>query len=255
MLAPCSLAGLRGATGLRVLQKWMLDSRGLGVSKMGVCEKSAGVREAVGREGLSIPSGLGSLPVITRMGASSNPLGFLDLEELLVLSFSSKAASWSLGSSDKFSGSSMGCEATESMSVSTSGLGLSGGVGVLGGSSTEGEAEEMGGVANAAVTLAAEAGASREGSLGEAKVSNACRVSSEDGEMLGPTDVAAARGSPGSFLEGVVTNLMTDGVGSGGGFFSASFSAGLSIFMGLKSFLLEEFKELRVKEEYKPECI
>jgi hypothetical protein len=26
------VAGLRGATGLRVLQKWMLDSRGLGVS-------------------------------------------------------------------------------------------------------------------------------------------------------------------------------------------------------------------------------
>lgn len=37
VLAPCSLAGLRGATGLRVLQKWMLESKGLGVSKMGVC--------------------------------------------------------------------------------------------------------------------------------------------------------------------------------------------------------------------------
>ena len=37
VLAPCSLAGLRGATGLRVLQKWILESRGLGVSKMGVC--------------------------------------------------------------------------------------------------------------------------------------------------------------------------------------------------------------------------
>lgn len=37
VLAPCSRAGLRGATGLRVLQKWMLESKGLGVSKMGVC--------------------------------------------------------------------------------------------------------------------------------------------------------------------------------------------------------------------------
>lgn len=91
-----------------MLQKWMLESRGLGVSSMGVCEKRAGVREAVGSEGLKIPSGLGSLPVITRVGASSNPLGFLDLEELLVLSFSRKAESCSVGSRDKFSGSSMG---------------------------------------------------------------------------------------------------------------------------------------------------
>lgn len=86
----------------------MLESKGLGVSRMGVCEKSAGVREAVGRDGLSIPRGLGSLPVITRMGASSSPLGFLDLEELFVLSFSGNAESWSLGSRDRFSGSPMG---------------------------------------------------------------------------------------------------------------------------------------------------
>lgn len=231
----------------------MLESKGLGVSKMGVCEKRAGVREAVGRDGLSIPSGLGSLPVITRMGASSNPLGFLDLEELLVLSFSSKAESWSLGSSDKFSGSSMGCDATDSRSVSRSGCGLSGGEGVLGGSCIEGEAEGPGDAAKVAEPLGAEAGASRAGSLGEAKVSKARRGSSEDGEMPGLADAAAATGSTGSFLEGVVTNLMTDGVGSWGGFFSASFSAGLSIFIGLKSFLLEEFKELSVKEEYKPE--
>lgn len=75
---------------------------------MGVCEKNAGVREAVGRDGLSIPSGLGSLLVITRVGASSNPLGFLDLDELFALSFSGKTESWSLGSSDKFSASSIG---------------------------------------------------------------------------------------------------------------------------------------------------
>lgn len=108
VLAPCSLAGLKGANGLRVLQKWMLESKGLGVSKMGVCEKSAGVRDAVGRDGLRIPKGLGSLPVTTRAGVSSNPLGFLDLDELFVLSFSGKAESSFLGSSDKFSGSSIG---------------------------------------------------------------------------------------------------------------------------------------------------
>lgn len=60
----------------------------------------------------------------------------------------------------------------------------------------------------------AEVGASREGSLGEAKVSNAWTVSSEDGEIPGPAEMEAAGGSTGGFLEGVVTNLITDGVGS-----------------------------------------
>lgn len=32
VFGPCSLAGLRGATGLRLLQKCMLESSGLGVS-------------------------------------------------------------------------------------------------------------------------------------------------------------------------------------------------------------------------------
>ena len=103
MLVPCSPAGLRGATGLRVLQKWILETKGHRVKK-GVCENSASV----------IISGLGSLPVIMMVGASSNPLGFLDLDELFVLSFSGKAESWSLGS--------------------MSGLELSGSEGVLGGS-------------------------------------------------------------------------------------------------------------------------
>lgn len=40
VFGPCSLAGLRGATGLRLLQKWMLDSSGLGVNNnpLGVCK-------------------------------------------------------------------------------------------------------------------------------------------------------------------------------------------------------------------------
>ncbi len=37
--APCLRAGLRGATGLSVLQKWILDRSGLGVSSRGVCNK------------------------------------------------------------------------------------------------------------------------------------------------------------------------------------------------------------------------
>lgn len=65
-----------------------------------------------------------------------------------------------------------------------------------------------------AAALEAEVGASKEGSLGEAKVSNAWMVSSEDGEILELVEMVAATGSTGGFLEGVVTNLMTDGVGS-----------------------------------------
>lgn len=107
----------------------------------------------------------------------------------------------------------------------------------------------------AVVMLDADTGASREGSFWETKVSKAWIVSSEDGETLGPVEMLAATGSSGGFLEGVVTNLMTDDVGSWGDFFSANFSAGFSIFIDLKSFILEEFKELRVNEEYKPECM
>lgn len=181
---------------------------------MGVCENSAGVREAVGRDGLSIPSGLGSLPVITRVGASSNPLGFLDLDELFVLSFSGKGEPSSLGSRDKFSGSSIGWEATESTSVSMSGLELGGGEGVLGGSFKGGGAAGMGGVGvKLATMLDMEAGASREGSFGETSVSNAWIVSLEDEEIVGSVEMVTAIGSVGGFLEGV-TNLMTDGVGS-----------------------------------------
>lgn len=100
------------------------------------------------------------------------------------------------------------------MSVSMSGLELSGGEGVLGGS-CRGDTDETGGVVvKGAVTPDAEVGASKEGSLGEAKVSNAWIVSSEDGEIPGPAEMEAAGDSTGGFLEGVVTNLITDGVGS-----------------------------------------
>jgi hypothetical protein len=85
-----------------------VNTSGTKKKEQATCEKSAGVREAVGRDGLNIPSGLGSLPVITSVGASSNPLGFLDLDELFVLSFSGKAEFSFLDSSDKFSGSSIG---------------------------------------------------------------------------------------------------------------------------------------------------
>lgn len=142
------------------------------------------------------------------------------------------------------------------MSVSMSGLELGGGEGVLGGSSfKDGDTDETGMGVKVGVTLEAEGGVSRGGGLGEARVSNAWIVSSEDGEILGPVDRVVAAGSKSGFLEGVVTNLMTEGAGSLGDFFSANFSAGFSIFIDLKCFRLEEFKELRVKEEYKPECM
>jgi hypothetical protein len=97
-----NLAGINSRYGLK--GEWTQSQ----LREQATCEKSAGVRDAVGRDGLRIPKGLGSLPVTTRAGVSSNPLGFLDLDELFVLSFSGKAESSFLGSSDKFSGSSIG---------------------------------------------------------------------------------------------------------------------------------------------------
>lgn len=99
--------------------------------------------------------------------------------------------------------------------MSISGLQLRCGEGVLAGSfrgttvdRTEGEELKV------TATVDAEIRVSREGSLGETNVSNAWMVSSEDGETLGPVETAITTGSLGGFLDGVVTNLMTDGVGS-----------------------------------------
>lgn len=139
--------------------------------------------------------------------------------------------------------------------MSMSGLELNGGEGVLGGSFGGRGAGGTGEAGLKAVArMDAEAEASREGSVGETSVSKAWMVSSEDGEILGLVEKVTATGSMGGFLAGVVTNLMTDGTGSWV-FFSASFSAGFSILIDLKSFLLEVFRELRVNEEYKPECM
>lgn len=99
------------------------------------------------------------------------------------------------------------------MSVSTSGLELGGGEGVLGGWK-EGDTEGTGAAEKAGATLEAEAGASKAGSLGEANVSNAWMVSSGHGETLELVERVATTGSTSGFLEGVVTNLMTDGVDS-----------------------------------------
>lgn len=90
---------------------------------------------------------------------------------------------------------------------------------------------------------------SGEDIFGGTRVSKAWRVSSEAVEIVGPAEMVEGIGATDGILEGVVTNLMTEGVGSWGDFFSASFSAGFSIFIDLKSFTLEEFKELRVNEE------
>jgi hypothetical protein len=96
-----------------------------------------------------------------------------------------------------------------------SALELSGGEGVLGGSFKERGMDGTGGVGVKVVaTLDAGVGASKEGSFGETNVSNAWIVSSEDGEILGPVEMVTATGSRGGFLEGVVTNLITDDVGS-----------------------------------------
>lgn len=101
------------------------------------------------------------------------------------------------------------------MSVSISGLELDGGEGVLGGSFRGRGIDGTAGVGLKVVArMDTEAGASREGSVGETNVSKAWIVSSEDGEILGLVEKATATGSMGGFLVGVVTNLITDGVGS-----------------------------------------
>lgn len=78
---PCRRAGLRGPTGLRLLQKWILDSKGLGVRMRpeGVCAvKKAGVRDPEGSAGLLRAIEPMSLAVRSREGADiSRPLGFL----------------------------------------------------------------------------------------------------------------------------------------------------------------------------------
>lgn len=101
------------------------------------------------------------------------------------------------------------------MSVSTSGFELNGGEGVLEGSFGGRGMDGTEGVGLKVVArMDTEAGASREGSVGETNVSKAWIVSSEDGEILGLVEKATATGSMDGFLAGVVTNLITDGAGS-----------------------------------------
>lgn len=80
MFGPCSLAGLSGATGLRLLQKCMLGSSGLEArnSPLGVCAvKKAGVRDPEGRAGLLRAMEPMSVPESNSWGAEiSKPLGF-----------------------------------------------------------------------------------------------------------------------------------------------------------------------------------
>lgn len=77
----CSWAGLRGPTGLRLDQKWILESRGLGASSRpdGVCAvRKAGVRDPEGSAGLLRAMETRSLPVRRREGEEiSKLLGFL----------------------------------------------------------------------------------------------------------------------------------------------------------------------------------
>lgn len=86
----CSWAGLRGPTGLRLDQNWILESRGLGVSSRpdGVCAvKKAEVRDPDGRAGLLRASETRSLPVKRCEGAEiSKPFGFLPFRGVLLAS-------------------------------------------------------------------------------------------------------------------------------------------------------------------------
>lgn len=91
-LCPCSRAGLRGATGLRLLQKWIPDRSGLWARRRpeGVCAvKKAGVSDPEGSAGEFKAMEPMSLPVSSRGGAEmSRALGFLF--------FGGRAESWGL---------------------------------------------------------------------------------------------------------------------------------------------------------------
>lgn len=114
-----------------------------------------------------------------------------------------------------------------SVSMSRSGLELRGGDGGVEGTCSVGETEDMGGVGvKLVVKFGKGAGASGTVNLGSTRVSRVCRVSSDPRGREGAVEVAEAvevaamaevvetRGTEEGFLEGMVTNLMTEGVGS-----------------------------------------
>lgn len=114
-----------------------------------------------------------------------------------------------------------------SVSMSRSGLELRGGDGGVEGTCRVGETEDMGGVGvKLVVKFGKGAGASGTVNLGRTSVSKVWRVSSdpmgrgdavevaEAVEVADTTEVVETRGTDEGFLEGMVTNLMTEGVGS-----------------------------------------
>lgn len=113
-LCPCRRAGLSGATGLKLLQKWIPDRSGLWASSRpdGVCAvKKAGVSDPEGRAGLLRAMEPMSLPASSRGGAEmSRALGFLFFggspspELLLFLLLSGVSCSRSLCPDDRLSG-------------------------------------------------------------------------------------------------------------------------------------------------------
>lgn len=113
-LCPCSRAGLSGATGLRLLQKWIPERSGLWARRRpeGVCAvKKAGVSEPEGRAGELRAMEPMSFPASSRGGAEmSRALGFLFLggspspELLLFLLLSGLCCARSLCPEDKFNG-------------------------------------------------------------------------------------------------------------------------------------------------------
>lgn len=113
------------------------------------------------------------------------------------------------------------------MSMSRSGLELRGGDGGVEGTCRLGDTEDMGGVGvKLVVRFGKGAGASGTGNLGRTRVSKVWRVSSvpmgredtvevaEAVEMAETVEVVETRGTDEGFLEGMVTNLMTEDVGS-----------------------------------------
>lgn len=233
VFGPCSLAGLSGATGLRLLQKCMLESSGLGVrsNPFGVCAvKKAGVRDPEGRAGLLRAMEPRSVPESTSGGAEiSKPLGFLP--------FGGRDGDLVLEPDDRFKGSR---ESESWQAASRKRLLCSEGSGELG--DRDGDREEEG----EADEMLAAFGNIKEEILAET-------------EEARKADAAAASGVEGRDTTGLVmcfsvllvTNLITVLTSSTGGLSSGG-SSNFSVLMALKAsggFC----RELMVKDEYRPE--
>lgn len=216
VLGPGSWAELRGATGLRLLQKWMLDSSGLGVSSspLGLCAvKKAGVRDPEGRAGLLRAMEPMSLLDRTSGGAEiSKPLGFL--------AFGGRDGDFVLEPEERLRGS----KESESRQLDSRKR-LLGSEGSGESGDREGDREEDGEVEAMLAAL---------GNIKEEIFADTEEVKKAEAAAASEVDGRDTTGLMICFSVLLVTNLMTVLTSSTGGAPPSSGSSSFSVLMGLK---------------------